>query len=169
MNVLVTYATKHGATAEIAERIAQTLTEYDISTELLPVTAEIDLSNYSTVILGSAVYMGAWRKEAVRFLQNNEQLLQERHVWLFSSGPTGEGDPNELLKDWQFPKQIKGSIDRIQPEEIAVFHGELDPGELNLFERFVIRNVKAPTGDFRDWEMIQEWTKGIVHRLAQLA
>jgi hypothetical protein len=32
--------------------------------------------------LGSAVYMGQWRKEAAKFLTANEKMLAEQLVWL---------------------------------------------------------------------------------------
>ena len=76
--------------------------------------------------MGSAVYIGKWRKEAVKFLQANEKMLAERQVWLFSSGPTGEGDPVELTKGWRFPKALQPIADRIRPRDIAVFHGDVN-------------------------------------------
>ena len=63
-----------------------------------------DLSEYDAVVLGSAVYIGGWRKEAVKFLKDNEGALAERTVWVFSSGPAGEGDPVDLLDGWRFPR-----------------------------------------------------------------
>ena len=87
--ILVAYATKYGATAEIAEKIGQVLREAGLRTDVLPVDRVSDLSPYQAVVLGSAVYIGKWRKEAVKFLQANEKALAEKLVWLFSSGPTG--------------------------------------------------------------------------------
>ena len=57
--VLMTYATKHGATAEIAEKVGQVLSEAGLHTDVLPVDRVGDLTPYSAVILGSAVYVGA--------------------------------------------------------------------------------------------------------------
>jgi menaquinone-dependent protoporphyrinogen oxidase len=101
--VLVACATKYGATAEIAERIGAVLRQAGLPAEVLPVGRVGDLSAYKAVVLGSAVYIGQWRKEAVKFLKANEAVLAEKAVWLFSSGPTGEGDPVELAQGWRFP------------------------------------------------------------------
>ena len=101
--ILVTYATKYGATKEIAEKIGEELRQAGLQTDVVPVDRVRDLTAYKAVILGSAVYIGKWRKEAVEFLKKNVQALAERPVWLFSSGPTGEGDPVELVKGWRFP------------------------------------------------------------------
>ena len=67
--VLVAYATKYGATTEIAEKIGQVLRQAGLSADVLPVDRVGDLSTYRAVVLGSAVYIGQWRKEAVRFLK----------------------------------------------------------------------------------------------------
>ncbi len=159
--VLVAYATKHGATAEIAEKIGQTLRQAGLRADVLPAQRVDDLSPYQAVILGSAVYMGQWRKEAATFLGANEKALAGRPVWLFSSGPTGEGDPLQLLKGWRLPKTQQAVADRIHPREIAVFGGALDPKKMNLFEKWIIKNVKASLGDFRDWDAIDAWAKAI--------
>ena len=62
--VLVAYATKYGATAEIAEKIGEVLRQAGLPTDVLPVDRVGDLSAYKAVVLGSAVYIGQWRKEA---------------------------------------------------------------------------------------------------------
>ena len=95
--VLVAYATKYGATKEIAEEIGNVLRQAGLLTDVLPVNKVRDLNPYRAVILGSAVYIGRWRKEAAKFLQAHEQALAERQVWLFSSGPTGEGAPPTIF------------------------------------------------------------------------
>ncbi len=159
--VLVTYATKYGATAEIAEKIGQVLSQADLHTDVLPADRVNNLSSYKAVILGSAVYMGGWRKEAAKFLKVNEKVLAEQLVWLFSSGPTGDGDPVELTKGWHFPKALQPIADRIQPRDVAVFHGALNMKKLNFIEKWMINNVKAPLGDFRDWKAITSWATNI--------
>lgn len=53
------------------------------------------------------------------------------------------------MEGWTFPENLKSVAEQIGPDEIAIFHGEIDPDELGLPEKFAIKNVKAPTGDFR--------------------
>ena len=114
-----------------------------------------------TIVLGSAVYAGMWLKKAAAFLEANEKMLAERAVWLFSSGPTGEGDPVQLMKGWKFPETQQPIADRIGPRDIAFFHGEIDLKDLNLAEKLIVKGIKAPTGDFRDWEAITAWATAI--------
>ena len=159
--ILVTYATKHGATAEIAEKIGQVLLQAGLHTDVLPTDRVSDLTPYNAVVLGSAVYIGQWRKKAATFLKTNESMLAEKLVWLFSSGPTSEGEPMELMNGWCFPKTLQPIADRIRPRDIAIFHGDVKLKELNSIEKWMIKNVKAPIGDFRDWDAITSWAETI--------
>ncbi|MEA3439726.1 MAG: flavodoxin domain-containing protein [Chloroflexota bacterium] len=163
--VMVAYATKYGATGEIAEKIGQVLCQAGLRAEVLPAGGVNDLTSYDAVVLGSAVYMGKWRKEAVNFLQANEEALAELLVWLFSSGPAGEGDPVELLDGWRFPEAQHTIADRIQPRDIAVFHGRVDVEKLNFIEKRMIKAVRSPVGDFRDWDAIISWAGSIADEL----
>ena len=165
--VLVAYATKYGATAEIADKIGQVLREAGLQVDVLPADRVTGLQPYKAVVLGSAVYIGSWRKKAAAFLKANEQALAERPVWLFSSGPTGEGDPVALAQGWRFPKALQPFADRIKPQEITLFGGAVDANKLNPIERWMLKNVKAPAGDFRDWAAITAWATAIADRLKQ--
>jgi len=163
--ILVTYASKHGATKEIAEEIADVFIENYIPVDVLPINEVDNLVDYSAVIIGSAVYIGQWRKEAVQFLKRNSVALAARPTWLFSTGPTGEGDPVELLDGWRYPKAIKPMIERIEPRDITVFHGVLDVDDLNFLERYMVKNINAAIGDYRDWDAIDAWAESIITEL----
>jgi menaquinone-dependent protoporphyrinogen oxidase len=163
--VLVAYATKYGATAEIAERIGQALRQAGLQVDVIDAEQAGDPANYNAVVLGSAVYAGSWRKEAAAWLETHEAALAGRPTWLFSSGPTGEGDAVELMKGWRFPEALQPVADRIQPRDIAFFHGEIDTSKLNLGEKLLVKGIKAPTGDFRDWDAIEGWAGGIAQAL----
>ena len=163
--VLVAYATKYGATAEIAEKIGEVLRDAGLPAEVLPADRAGDLSAYGAVVLGSAVYIGRWRKEAVSFMKANVQVLSQKAVWLFSSGPTGDGDSVELTQGWQFPGALQEFADRIQPRGVALFHGSVDIDKLSFIEKWMIKNVKSPTGDYRDWEAIAAWASAVAAEL----
>ena len=119
------------------------------------------------IVIGSAVYMGQWRKEAVQFLKRNAFILETRPTWLFSlPDQLVRAIRSELLGGWRFPKAIRSMVERIEPRDTAAISwctGYQD--KLNFLERYVIKNVKAPVGDFRDWERIDAWAEKIVAEL----
>jgi len=167
--VLVAYATKRGATAEIAEKIGEVLRNNGLQVDVLPAGQDRDITLYTAVVLGSAAYIGQWRKEAVTLLKENEKILSTIPVWVFSSGPTREGDPVELLKGWLYPNGLKQVIERIKPRGITVFHGAVSRDKMNFLERLMLKNVKSPIGDFRDWDAIAAWAGAIADELKKQA
>ena len=163
--VLVAYGTKYGGTAEIAEGIGQVLRDAGLVVDVMPADRAGDPSRYDGVIVGSGVYIGQWRKEAATFVKDHAAALAGRKVWLFSSGPTDEGDPVELLNGWRLPGKLQETVDDISPQEVAVFHGVLNPDKLNFIERWMIKRVGSSMGDFRDWEAISAWARSIADEL----
>jgi menaquinone-dependent protoporphyrinogen oxidase len=165
--VLVAYASKYGATKEIAEKIGLVLKDAGFAADVLPADKVNDIGPYKAVILGSAVYIGGWRKQAARFLKANEKALAGKMVWLFSSGPTGQGDPIELVKGWRFPKALQHIADRVEPKDIVLFQGAAFPEKLSAINRWMMKKVKAPLGDFRDWNAITVWAGTIAAKLKE--
>jgi menaquinone-dependent protoporphyrinogen oxidase len=157
MAVLVAYASKHGATREIAERVAQTISAAGQQAVARPVTAAGDLAGYDAFVVGSAVYMGHWQKEAAEFVRRNRAVLAGRPVWLFSSGPLGTEPADAQGQDLTAaaePRELAEFTEAIHPRGHSVFFGALDPGRLGLGER-ALRKLPAarvimPEGDFRD-------------------
>lgn len=159
--VLVAYATKRGSTAEIAEKIGEVLKKRQMQVDVLPARKVADLSPYKTAILGTAVYIGLWRREAVKFLKTFADELVKMPLRIFLSGPTGAGDPLELLGDWRFPESLRPVIEQVKPVEITCFGGRIESGKMNPFEKMIIKKNGAEIGDFRNWESIASWANGI--------
>jgi menaquinone-dependent protoporphyrinogen oxidase len=160
MNVLVTCASKHGSTREIAHRIAGRLRERGIDVDERSLPEATDPSAYDAVVLGSAVYAGSWMKEASAFTRRYDATLSATPTWLFSSGPTGM-DKGHAVSD----KELHTLRESVHPRDHRVFGGRLDAGALGFMERKIIRMVKAPEGDFRDWDAIAGYADEIADAL----
>jgi menaquinone-dependent protoporphyrinogen oxidase len=159
--ILVAYASKHGSTAEIAHRIAERLSERGHEVDPRPVTEVGVLGRSEAVVLGSAVYAGSWRKEAVGFVERHREVLARTPVWLFSSGPLG----HRIEDEQEQPRQLEEITEWIAPRDHRTFFGKLDLSVLSFGERMIAKAVKAPEGDFRDWAEIEAWADGIAVRL----
>jgi menaquinone-dependent protoporphyrinogen oxidase len=170
MNILVAYATKHGSTAGIAERIAATLCSEGLSATARPVGEVAEVDGYDAVIIGGAAYMFHWLRDATSFAKRHREALRRRPVWLFSSGPLGtervDGEGRDVLETGR-PKEFDELIDLLQTRGEQVFFGAWDPDAppVGLGER-MLRHLPAgkdalPAGDFRDWPTIEAWAKQI--------
>jgi menaquinone-dependent protoporphyrinogen oxidase len=171
MSVLVAYASRYGATQQIAERIAATLRANGLDAEARPVKAAGDLAGYDAFVVGSAVYYGSWRKDAAEFVRRNQGILAERPVWLFSSGPVGArtaDDQGRGAREAAVPKEIAAFEETLTPREHRVFFGKLDRGALGFLDRLVTGLPAFPgaEGDFRNWTDIESWAQDIARALA---
>lgn len=165
--VLVTYGTKHGATAEIAEAIADAIRGRGAGADCMPAgQAPDDLSGYDAVVLGSAVYMKRWRRDARRFLRQHGSELAARPLWVFSSGPVGETKPNS---GWEEPPRTISQVERLGAREHVVFGGRVPTHPSGFIERSIARRTPAALADRRDWEEIRAWGTRIADELARPA
>jgi menaquinone-dependent protoporphyrinogen oxidase len=172
VTVLVAYASKHGATRQIAERIATTLTASGQAAVAQPVETVDDVAGYNAVVIGGAAYYGHWLKPVTKFVRAHASALTDRPVWLFSSGPLGTGTTDAQghdLRDAATPKELGVLREATGARGHRVFFGALDPDALTLPER-AVRRLPAggdllPEGDFRDWEDIDVWAREIAREL----
>lgn len=163
--VLVAYGTRHGATAELAERIGAVLREAGLLVDVLEAGEVKDVSGYGAVVLGSGVYYGRWVRSATSFLKKWRKELEKVPLWVFSSGPTGEGAAEELTSGWRVPGSLRTLLESLEPSGTALFKGKIDPEGMGPLERTVIRKVGAPAGDFRDWKEVEAWALSIAREL----
>jgi menaquinone-dependent protoporphyrinogen oxidase len=163
-NVLVAYGSKHGATAEIAKVIANELRRVGHTVTCGPAEDVADLAPYDAVVLGSAVYMGRWRREARHLLRQMSKQLGERPLWLFSSGPCCQGDPN-----WSAPPGIEGRARHFGARGHVVFGGRIPLEPSTFVERAMTEKCPPGYRDLRDWDVIRGWAAGIALELQQVS
>jgi menaquinone-dependent protoporphyrinogen oxidase len=159
--ILVAYASKHGSTEGIARSLADRFRELGHEAETRPVIDDLELEDADAVVLGSAIYAGSWMKEATEFAHRHADALGRVPVWLFSSGPLGM----EVKDDEEQPRQLAELNEMLRPKEHRTFFGALDKSKLGFGERMLVKAVKAPEGDFRDWDRIREWADAIAQQL----
>ena len=166
MNVLVTAASKHGATRELAETIARVLEEHGLSAELVDMDEVDDLSGYDAYVVGSGIYLGNWLKEARRFIDAHAPELARRPTWLFASGsivgePPVADDPNALRAGL-----VERLVETTNAREHKLFAGKLEMSKLGLLEKAAVRGAHASEGDYRDWDDAKRWATEIAAELS---
>ena len=173
VRVLVAYASRHGATAGIAERVAAGLRDAGVVAEARPVAQVGDVEAYDAFVVGAAAYMFHWLKEATRFVKRHRGVLSARPVWLFSSGPLGTDAVDEQGRDVLVttrPREFDELHDLVGLRGERVFFGAWDPVAPPVgFGERLLRHLPAadamPVGDFRDWPAIDAWAAEIAGEL----
>jgi menaquinone-dependent protoporphyrinogen oxidase len=158
VRLLVTYASKRGATTGLAEAIAHALEARGARVDLMPAGDVRFVMGYQGVILGSALYAGRWRPQAVRFLRRHGPAMREIPVWLFHSGPLGA----EANEPQPLPKNVDRRLRGLEVVDHATFGGRLT-GDGGWLARRMIEGGYG--GDFRDFRAAEVWATGIAEHL----
>jgi menaquinone-dependent protoporphyrinogen oxidase len=160
MRILVSAASRHDATNEVAAAIAATLEREGLEVDVRRPEEVGHLTGYDGAVLGSGVYAGRWLKPATDLVDRLAPQLVGIPVWLFSSGPVG--DP---LKPEGPPIDATAMREQTGARDHRTFGGRLDRSALGFGEKAIVRLVGAAEGDFRRWDEIEAWAGEIATAL----
>ena len=166
MRILVSAASRHGSTTEVATRIAEAVRAGlpgDTGVEVLSAADVGDTASYDAFVLGSSVYLGRWLEDA-RELAGRIAAQPPRPLWLFSCGPIG--DPARPAED---PAEIGDLVRTTHAHGHRLFAGRLDRHRLGIGEKAVVMALRVPDGDYRDWDAIAAWGARIAAELSRAA
>jgi menaquinone-dependent protoporphyrinogen oxidase len=158
--ILVAYASRYGATCEVAEAIGVALREHGLAVDVRPAADVDDISAYGGVVLGGGIYIGRWHRDARGFARHFEEELRRRPVAIFALGPvTDKPEDHAASRD-----QLERNLTRlpVEPFAVAVFGGAFDPAKAV----FPFNHMAA--ADVRDWDAIRAWAEGIVEELGSV-
>jgi menaquinone-dependent protoporphyrinogen oxidase len=163
--ILVTYASRAGSSAGVAEAIGRGLVEGGAQVDVLPMKNVTDLSPYLAVVAGSAIRGQKWLPEAMQFIREHQSELSHKPCAAFmvciTLSMANAGQYLEGLKSWMSPVR-----ELIHPVSEGYFAGALDfsklPFSLNVMAmRLVVLLGIWRQGDHRDWNAIRAWTENI--------
>lgn len=151
---LVAYSSKYGSTAGIARAIGEACHTTGTSVDVLPVSQVEGFSGYDGALIGSAIYVGAWRQDALALVESHQAELQGIPVAYFAGCLTmTSDDPQEIATAQTYcdkPAEI------VSPASVpGIFAGKIDRAQLNLVDKVIMTVMRAPLGDHRHWEAIQ--------------
>ncbi|HSB02397.1 MAG TPA: flavodoxin domain-containing protein [Anaerolineales bacterium] len=163
--ILITYASRAGSTAEIAEAIGKTLRQNGAQVDVLSIKNVKDLSTYRAVIVGSAIRGSKWLPEAMQFIQVHRSELAKKPFATFTTCITlamsNSDQYRQAVSGWIAPVRAQ-----IRPVSEGLFAGMLDFTKLPLtFDTLKLRLVVAlgifPKADRRDWNAIRAWAENL--------
>jgi len=163
--ILVTYASRAGSTAEVAEAIGKTLSEGGAQVDIMPMNDVKNLSSYQAVVAGSAIRGSKWLPEAVQFVQTHRSTLAQKQFAMFTVCITMAMKNAENYRagvaGWVAPVRAM-----VKPLDEGFFAGMLDFSKLPVnWDTLMLRLTVAlgifPRGDHRDWNAIHNWAEGL--------
>ncbi len=157
-HVLVAYASRHEATAEIAAVIAGELDAAGCVATLTEARRVAGLADIDAAIVGSALYVGRWDESALDFLRQERAALARIPTWLFSSGPVGEGKATAHPERLPQPADVAGLAEEIGAQA-TTFGGRVNADEDGFDLRIMASAGLA--GDWRDFRRIRAWAREI--------
>ncbi len=163
LRILVAYATRKGSTAEIAEAVGRELRSagYDVVVkEFKRVTSPED---YDAIVIGAPMYLGK-AIDVGAFVASHREKLASRPVAAFVVGLAPVSKNPEMVGESL--KALREALAPIQPVEATMFAGNLDPSKINVLTRHLTEFfAKTPAGDYRDWNAIATWARGLQGKL----
>jgi menaquinone-dependent protoporphyrinogen oxidase len=165
LSVLVTAASRHGSTGEIAAAIRDQLQRRGLRASLLAPAEVTSFDGYDAVVIGSAVYIGHWLEPAMDLVTRCGGELKGRPVWLFTSGPVGKATGMLYQSMGTDPLELPQLRAATAPRDHMIFAGKLNPKSLPFAQRMSVRVFHGLTGDFRDWAEIRRWADSIADQL----
>ncbi|MEJ2554909.1 MAG: flavodoxin domain-containing protein [Anaerolineae bacterium] len=160
--ILVTYASRTGSTAGVAEAIGKTLSESGAQVEVRPMEDVKDLAPYRAVVAGSAIQGRQWLPEAMQFVQAHQVSLAQKPFAAFLVCMTltiSNGKYRAQVADWLQPVRAL-----VKPVSEGFFAGVLDISKVPSFSdrlKFRLSVVFGvwSEGDHRDWNAIRAWAE----------
>lgn len=169
--VLVAYATRYGATREVAATVAGDLSRSGLGVSLQEMARVADLEGMDAVVLGAPLYVGRFHRDARRFLARHHHALAQRPVALFVLGPVLEPHDEREWRDARAAVDgALASVPDFVPLSVSIIGGRYDPARLRFPDTLLARLPasplsKLPASDTRDWAALRAWTQGFVAHL----
>jgi menaquinone-dependent protoporphyrinogen oxidase len=163
--ILVTYASRLGSTAEVAQAIGKTLSDSSVQMDVLPMQEVKDLSPYRAVVAGSAIQNKQWLPEAMQFLQTHRTALAQKPFAAFLVCMTlamkNADQYRAFVKDFLQPVRLL-----VNPVSEGLFAGVLDirkvpSASARLKFRLSVLFGVWSEGDHRDWKAIRSWAESL--------
>ena len=163
--ILVTYASRTGSTAGVAEAIGKTLAEGGAQVDIMPMNEVRDLTPYTAVVAGSAIRKSKWLPEALQFIQAHRAELSQKPFAEFTVCITLAMSNSEQYRD-VVKKWIAPVREQVRPLSEGLFAGMLDFSKLpfnldTLLLRLTVALGIFPRGDRRDWKAIHAWAENL--------
>lgn len=163
-HVLVVYCTKSGSVEDIAQAIASTLRGSLVHVDIAKAESAPSARPYDAVIVGSGVRVSQWHSAARKWLTAQAEILRQRPVAFFTVALTPANEPQKTDEVRAYTDSLISETG-VKPVDIGVFAGWNVPEKFGFAERLILKALKAPRGDFRDFDAVSAWATSVGQKL----
>lgn len=164
--ILIAYASRAGSTGEVAEAIGEVLCDAGAAADVRLAKDVADVSLYRATVVGSAIYMGRWMSDAVKFVKRHRDPLARMPVAYFAVCLTMKDDTEESRRT--VAAYLDPVREMVQPVTEGLFAGRLDYSKLSFLYRLIVKTMGVPEEDYRNWETIRAWARELVQQLGSV-
>ena len=164
---LITYSTVDGQTKRISERLAKLATQSRV--DVLPISNQINLDSYKTIIIGASIRYGKYRNEVFNFIENNIQTLNIKENAFFSVNVVARKPEKSSPETNPYLIKFLGKI-KWKPKNLGVFAGKIEYPKYKFIDKYAIKFImwltKGPTDtsktyEFTDWNKVEDFARDL--------
>ena len=164
---LITYSTVDGQTKIISEKIAAFASHSEV--DVLPISDQINLDNYKTIIIGASIRYGKYRKEVYSFVEDNIQILNMKENAFFSVNVVARKPEKSTPNTNPYLKKFLSNI-KWEPKNLGVFAGKIEYPKYKFIDKYAIKFImwitKGPTDtsktyEFTNWQAVEDFARDL--------
>jgi len=164
---LIIYSTVDGQTKSICENISRHATASSV--DVLPISKDINLNDYKTVVIGASIRYGKYRKEVYEFINKNYELLEMKENAFFSVNVVARKPEKNSPTTNPYLIKFLNNV-KWKPKKLAVFAGKIEYPKYKFIDKYAIKFImwitKGPTDtsqcyEFTDWNKVETFAKDL--------
>ena len=164
---LITYSTVDGQTKIISERLAKFSTHSQV--DVLPISNQINLDSYKTIIIGASIRYGKYRNEVFSFIEDNIQTLNIKENAFFSVNVVARKPEKSTPETNPYLIKFLSKI-KWKPKNLGVFAGKIEYPKYKFIDKYAIKFImwlsKGPTDtsktyEFTDWNKVEDFARDL--------
>ena len=177
MRIAIVYASTHGHTGKIVDRIAGIMRAEGLDVQVAQAGESADrlIRDCDAALVAGSVHRGSHQPELVDFVRRHRHLLQERPSAFVSVSLTAADDEDEEMR-----AETRRMVDEFvedtgwTPDRTATVAGAFQFSKYNPFERLVMRLIARQHGteidpwedlELTDWNAVEQFAQQFVRRL----
>ncbi len=132
MKILIVYASNHGTTAKVVEKLSRLIGYNRCKSVNIRETTPPALDNFNSVIIGGSVHYGRVQRKIRKYCEKNLDELLTKQIGLFICYINQKEEIKEYIDS--YPAEL---IQHAHAE--GFFGGELKLEKMNLLERYLVK------------------------------